>query len=81
MKCNALVAILLFVTSSIFANDPTPGIPWPVGSLAYMNGAKTLMNTYGGRGDDWGDSFHSGIDIDANTKLLMDIKSDVLKMV
>ncbi|MCK5035836.1 MAG: M23 family metallopeptidase [Candidatus Sabulitectum sp.] len=65
---SILIILLLFATRSIFANNPTPGIPWPVGSEANTSLKKTLMNTYGGRADSWYASFHPGIDIDANTE-------------
>jgi hypothetical protein len=67
MKCITLPALLLIFSAVSIANDPTYGIPWPVGSLASMNEAKPLMNGYGDLNDQWND-FHTGIDIDDSTE-------------
>lgn len=40
MKCIVTLAVLFVVSAVSIANDPTYGIPWPVGSLASMNEAK-----------------------------------------
>ncbi|MCD4776857.1 MAG: hypothetical protein K8S15_12505, partial [Candidatus Aegiribacteria sp.] len=67
MKCTVLL-VVLFITSSVsIANDPTYGIPWPVGSLELMDEAKPLMNGYGDRNNGW-NKFHTGIDIDDCTE-------------
>lgn len=62
-----LAGVVLLLTVTSFANNPTT-IPWPVGSTpAQMSYAKTLMNSYGDPCNDWG-TFHAGIDIDENTE-------------
>ena len=67
MKHTVILAVLLIFSAVSLANDPTYGIPWPVGSLASMNEAKPLMNGYGDLNDEWND-FHGGIDIDDSTE-------------
>jgi len=67
MKCIILLAVLFIVSTVSVADDPTYGIPWPVGSLASMNETKPLMNGYGDRCNGW-DKFHTGIDIDCFTE-------------
>ncbi|NOQ23133.1 MAG: hypothetical protein GQ565_10870, partial [Candidatus Aegiribacteria sp.] len=67
MKCTVLLAVLFIVSAVTVANDPSHGIPWPVGSLELMDEAKPLMNGYGDRCNGR-DKFHTGIDIDDCTE-------------